>query len=439
MNRTDDKRKFTIHKKLVFAADSPVVRVEYRYENRSDTNIFGFDIGVRNFLYPAGKGGITERDRYIFPSTHGTRRIIGYKKKEESGRPMPELGHKLVRGIGAPWHGLMNLDNQSGIAVSHEDDYYDGWYVWKAEVEFSTYEWTFKDLPAGHSRCTVVNLIQVDNLPGLCFASSELLAAGNPSVEGNKLKYDLTFKPLAVTDGEFELRLTVRNVTGAWSGKPEKRQFKAEQYKNTGIPFACELPGDGLYEIRAEIIQRKQCVAEWVESVPVGEKVRTLPLYAIKYRGGTENLLIPGWSAPPAPVFQGKDKNCGFAVCAPLKDNVYHGMEKLEFDIAANEYESHEIVIFPNRSKSTVSAELDGVSGGIPARLRYQDMVRIDGANSGLNALYGKILRDGGRVSGEEPHSFWLTVGGGRMKPGRYAFAIRFKNTAGDTVRMPCR
>lgn len=437
LNCTDPGRKFTVIKKLIFQADSPVIRLEYRYENRSDVNISGFDIGVRNFVYPAGGGGITKRDRYIFPSTHGIRRIIGYEKREESGRPMPELGSKLARSIGAPWHALLNIDNQSGIAVSHEDNYYGGWYVWKSEVEHSTYEWTFCDLPAGHSRRTVTNLIQLDRVSGLCFASPDILVIGKPELDGKKLKYHLAVRPLTVPGGKYELRLSLRNVTGIWTAPPVKQSFEAALYKDTPLPLEFELPADGLYEIQAEVLDGKKHVAGWVESIPSGDKINTLPLYEIKYRGGTENTLIPGWCAPPMPVLQAADKECAFAACRPLTENTYRELDRLDLDLAANEFESCEIVVVPNRSKSGISARLTGIPAGLPVQLRYQEMVRIDGADSGLDARYGRILRPGNRVSGEEPNSFWLTVGGGKVEPGRYSFHIDLINTAGDEVRIP--
>ncbi len=438
-NAVSEQSQLAIRRRMTFKSDSPVINVKYRYENRSHENIAGFGLGIRNFIYPSGDG-VSADDRYYFPSTHTLRRIKGYDFKDESGRLMPEMQTKLYYNIGAPWNAMLNLPRKCGFAISFEDDSYSGWYVWKRNVKYPTYEWTFRDLHAGHARDTEFNIIQLDGMEGLAYASSDLLADTKLKLDGNNLTVDTLLRPLQ-KQPDLKLNYYVSAIGSRWSAKKVECDIgQAAKFSNQTTNASFKLPGNGLYEIRQQLKSGNTVIAEWTETLPVGPDTETVPVYQFVGRNISESTAIPGWQ-PPKPVqidANVEDRERGFILAHPLEENRYRRFEKLELAIAANEYESSEIIMVPLDYYGGVKWSLKTPPEGA-ARLRVRIDEVLDHRKGGASRpRRPQILHDLDNITLETASSLWLTVGSGCMKPGNYDFEIIVESSKGRAILPVC-
>lgn len=434
-----EKQRLGIRKALTFKDGSPVINVKYRYENHSFDNIAGFALGIRNFFYPSGDG-VSTADRYYLPTTHTLRRVIGYELKDESGSGKPvEFGDKLITSLNAPWNGFLNLTGRNGLAVSHEDDFYTGFYIWKGQVKYPTYEWTYQTLPAGHARETEFNLIQVNDFDGLASVSAELLASTRFRLDGNTLHVFSNVK-LLENSGDITLRVSCRALNRRWAAPDVVHALgKLKKYENNPAGTQFTLPGDGLYEIRHELLSGNTVLGKWQEAVPVGG-FTTLPVYAKESKKPGESVPIPGWQVPPPPQMElsKEDEARGFAVLKPLLDNRYRRCEKLEIAVAGNEFESRELIVAPLDYSGKVRISLHNPEQ-VPARLRVQADEILDSRwVGGSKPIRSRMLRDRDHFELNENTSVWLTVGSReRMESGARKFEIRLEGSAGPPAVIP--
>ena len=424
-----------VRKKLTFFDKSPVINVRYRYENHSQENIAGFALGIRNVFFPSGDG-VSADDRYFFPTTHTLRRLIGYSHKDESGEYMPDMAAKLDTQLGAPYHSFINLKKRSGIAFSYEDDFYAGYHIWKGGIKYPTLEWTYRFLPAGHRHDTEFNIIQVNDLDSVAFASRDLLAGVKlEKKDKHQIKVTTDLKFLSKPAKKIELQINCRAINWKWAARPVTIAVKdAQAMKNVTTGTSFKVPGNGLYVVEQRLVSGRTVLAEWSEAVTFG-KFTTLPVFTIKYRKNTESSAIPGWEAPALPKMEvtDADKARGFAVYNALDKNGYTQCKKISMILGSNEFESKELTAFSHGYFGNVDIELVN-AGKFPARLRVEKII----ARKGTRPILCKILYDNKNFELEESTDVWLTVGNRQgVKPGIYNFAIRFSANNGQKVEIP--
>ncbi len=441
MSAFSAKQQLKIRKILTFKAGSPVINTKYRYENHSYDNIAGFDLGIRNFFYPSGDG-VSTADRYYLPTAYTLRRVIGYELKNESDSSKPvEFGDKLITSLNAPWNGFLNLPGRNGLAVSHEDDFYAGFYIWKGLIKYPTYEWTYQTLPAGHARETEFNLIQVNDFDNLALASAGLLASTRVKLDGNTLDLLSTAKLLEDRE-DVTLRISCRALNGKWTVPDTTHALgNLKKYQNKSAETRFTLPGAGLYEIRQELLAGNSLLGKWQETVPAGG-FTTLPVYPKEARKPGASFPIPGWQAPPAPRMDlNKDDEArGFAVLKPLLDNHYRRYEALEIAVAANEFESRELIVVPLTYSGKVNISLHNPEQ-VPARLRVQhDQILDSRWFGGARPYRARMLFDRNHFELSENISVWLTVGSReKMKSGTHGFEIRIEGSSGAPAVIPVK
>lgn len=434
----DAKSNLEIVKTLLFKANSPVVNVTYKYSNYSQNALTGFAIGIRNFILPGGKETVTIEDRYFIPTTHGIRRISGYIWKDVSGQPMPELNTKLFENLSAPWHAFLNTDKQNGIAVCLEDNFYAGWYVWKPKVAQPTYEWAYKDLPAGHYRETSFNLVQVNGLPGIIFASSELLSDMRLTLKENELKIETVLKPLRkMTDLTLSTEITAiaRNLKKRL--EPVKISSLAAG-KNYSTINNVNLPDSGLYEVKQTLYSNEKVIAEWYEALPVGEGITTVPIYKMTYRAFSQARPVLGWQCPGKRNLTSSQEaeKRGFVLSFPGAGKTYSDMDKLSIDMACNEFESVELIFLPLRPLGQIKVELKNAEY-VGAAVRIQKNMEIDCYSYGMGIVDTMILFPESSFDGIAPASIWLTAGNRKLKPGYYKLEISVSAVDGVKAIIP--
>ncbi len=435
----ENDRQFRVSKALVFQADSPVIEVQYQFANHGHEVVSGFAYGQRGMVLPGGVDKVTAECRYFLPTTHALRRLQGFTLKNSDGQEAPELRTKLWTAVAASWAGFLHVPSRQGLAVSFADDAYRGFYVWKAAIDFPTLEWSFADLPAGHRRETSLHLIQVDGLAGLCHASPELLAQMDWSYAGDELEVTTALQPLS---GSRPTRLltTVEQVGGrlkrnntlelAGPGQPELR-----------ASFA--VPGEGLFLITQQVFAGDVRLAQWRDVAALGG-VPTAPLLSMAWPASRENEVIPGWQAPPADVVEAGPlaRERRFAVVQPTGSpqepgNSYAEVARLVVDMARNEVESRELVIYPLGLVDAGQAELLG-GESVHARLQLERQHRIDARSSGGGIRLARILYPGaGDFALPGPVSLWLNLGGrGGCPVGEHTLAVRV-SVDGRSVEVP--
>ena len=429
--------KVKIRKKLTFFDRSPVINVRYRYENHSKENITGFALGIRNLFYPSGDG-VSADDRYFFPTTHTLRRLIGYSLKDESGEYMPDMAAKLDTQLGAPYHSLINLKKRAGLAFSFEDDYYAGYHIWKGGIQYPTYEWTYRLLPAGHRHDTELNIIQVNDMDSVAFASPTLLAGVKfDKSEKHNIKFATDLKFIQAPPKKLELIINCRAINWKWNAREQKIAIKnIAALKNHTVNANIKVPGDGLYVVEQQLISGRQVLASWYEAVTFG-KYTTLPVFNIKYRKITESAPIPGWESPLLPKLETTpaDQKQGFAVLNAETSKGFTACKKVSMLLGSNEYESKELKVFSLGYLGDVKLNLVNPDK-FPARIRVERHITRKG--SGARPIICKILYDDKNFELEENTSVWLTVGDKNgIKPGNYKFGIEFAANNGSKITIP--
>lgn len=431
--------KVKIRKKLTFFDHSPVINVRYRYENHSKENIAGFALGIRNVFAPSGDG-VSADDRYYFPTTHTLRRLIGYSLKDESGEQMPDMAAKLDTQLGAPYHSIINLKKRAGLAFSFEDDFYAGYHIWKGGIKYPTYEWTYRFLPAGHRHDTEFNIIQVNEMDSVAFASPTLLAGVkfDKSVKHN-IKFATDLKFLRTPPAKMELQINCRAINWKWNAKPQKIAIKnIAALKNHTVNANIKVPGDGLYVVEQTLVSGRQVLASWYEAVTFG-KFTTLPVFNIKYRKITESSPIPGWESPLPPKLEttAADRKQGFAILNAETAKGFTACPEVSMVLGSNEYESKELKVFSLGYLGDIKLKLVNPDN-FPARLRVERHLTLKG--SGSRPVICKILYDDRNFELEENNSIWLTVGDKNgIKPGDYKLAIEVSANNGSKVTLPVK
>ena len=429
--------KVKVRKKLTFFDRSPVINVRYRYENHSKENITGFALGIRNTFYPSGDG-VSADDRYYFPTTHTMRRMLGYSLKDESGEYMPDMAAKLDTQLGAPYHALINLPKRAGLAFSFEDDFYAGYHIWKGGIKYPTYEWTYRFLPAGHRHDTELNIIQVNDLDSVAFASPKLLAGVKfDKSEKHNIKLATDLKFLEAPAKKLELQIDCRAINWKWSARTQKFPVKdAAMLKNYTVNASIKVPADGLYVVEQKLVSGRLVLASWYEAVTFG-KYTTLPVFNIKYRKITESAAIPGWESPLLPKKEttAADNERGFALLNSQTKDGYSACPKVSMVLGSNEYESKELKVFSTGYLGDIKLKLVNPDK-FPARLRVERHITRKG--SGSRPTICKILFDDKNFELEEDTSIWLTAGDKNgIKPGLYNFAIELAANNGKKLTVP--
>lgn len=419
----DSVRQLGIERKMIFRAKSPVIHVRYKYENHSSTPIFGFDLGQRNFIRPSGKK-VTPDDLYFIPTTHAVRKIKGFTL---DGMNVPDLGGKLKTGIGAPWHAFLSRTLKSGIAVHHRDNWYSGWYMWKDNVDYPTYEWMYGDLPAGCSRETAFDLIQVDGFDALSHASPDLLADMRMKCRENQVTITLKTKKMADFPASAVLTTGIRKIASQWSFQATPVPFRKDTFSQI-LP----LNGDGLYEVIQRISVDGKITEEWRDALQCGDDTALEKLWHPVFTQTTEPRPIPGWKAPEKDIlaFREEAKLRGFAVSHPKQNGIYTECRELVLKMARNEFESKELVLYGLTPGGDFRADFKAPPG-VDLKIVPEETVRLDARSSGMITRYGRILNTGAVLSGEKPSSVWLVFGGDNMKSGKYTFYVTFTNKAG--------
>ncbi|MBR7156519.1 MAG: hypothetical protein IKD22_06760, partial [Lentisphaeria bacterium] len=430
--------KIKITKTLTFFADTPAVNVKYNYENFSNGNITGFALGIRNFFYPSGNDVSTD-DRYYFPTTHTLRRLYGYTHKDESGETPVEMAAKLDSCLGAPYSALLNIPKQCGLAISFEDDFYNGFHIWKAGIKYPTYEWTYHFLPAGHSHKTEFNIIQVNGLDSVAYAAHDLLSAVKIRKDKKEISVKTDLKFLRVPSGALRLEVSCRAIGKKWNSKNFKFDLtgKVAAGKNATFNSNFTLPGNGLYEVEHRIYRKKILVDVWREAVTCGN-FSTLPIYQFKTRKVTESAAIPGWKANDAPKEEVTpvDTKRGFTVFEPLQNDAYKKCTRLDITIARNEMESCELIVGNLNYLGNINVTAVN-TGSFPVQVRVRrNLVRGGG---GARPRIAKILFEDKKFELEEKQPVWLTVGSREnpVAPGKYSFALKFTGRNNTVVEIP--
>lgn len=429
--------KVVVRKKLTFFDKSPVINVRYRYENRSKENITGFALGIRNVFYPSGDG-VSADDRYFFPTTHTLRRLIGYTHKDESGEHMPDMAAKLDTQLGAPYHSFINLKKRSGLAFSFEDDFYAGYHIWKAGIKYPTYEWTYRFLPAGHRHDTEFNIIQVNGMDSVAFASPELLAGVKlEKPEKHQIKVTTDLKFLKQPPEKLNWIVSCRAVNWKWNSTPVNLPLKnLEAMKNATISAGFKVPGNGLYMVDQKLVSGRRVVAEWTEAVTFG-KFNTLPVCKIKYRKTTESAAIPGWEAPQLPKMEvtAADKARGFTLFNELDKNAFTQCRSISMLLGRNEFESKEFTVYSLGYLGNINLELVN-PGNFPAQLRVERIHAVKGG--GARPINCKVLYADKNFELEESTDIWLTAGSLKgVKPGVYNLTLKLTGNNGRQLSIP--
>lgn len=437
LSATSPTTQVMIRKKLTFFDNSPVINVRYRYSNYSHENITGFALGIRNLFYPSGDGVSTD-DRYFFPTTHTLRRMVGYTLRDESGAAMPEMAAKLDTQLGAPYHALLNLKKRSGIAFSFEDDYYAGYHIWKGSVKYPTYEWTYRLLPAGHQHDTEFNIIQVNGMDSIAYASSQMLAGVTLKKSADrKISVATVLKFIQVPREKLALQISCRAINWKWNSKVMSFPVKdVARLKDKNFSTSFKVPADGLYVVEQQLVRGRRVVAEWREVVTFG-KYTSLPVFQIKYRRITESAAIPGWEAPALPKMEvsAADKQRGFAVLNDRNAKGYTACPELALTIASNEFESYPLTVASLGYNGDIKMELKKPAN-FPARLRYVKNYTLKG--SGNRPITPRILDDADHFELEENTTVYLTVGERKgVKPGVYKLQLIFNSSDGKSVSLP--
>ena len=420
----DDRRQLGIERKMTFRANSPVINIRYRYENHSQEGIFGFALGQRNFVQPSGKP-VRPDDRYFLPSTHAIRKIEGFTLR---GRNVPELGGKLITRLGAGWHAFLSIPNKSGLAVSHLDNWYTGWYVWKYHIDYPTWEWMYGDLPAGHARETEFDLIQVNGFDNLSYVSRDLLADMRAVYKDSQLKITLRTQKLTELPSDTVLTTTIRKVTSNWKSAAAPVPCRGNYFEQN-----FKLPGEGLYVVVQQIVKGRQILAEWQDSIPCGADVQLEPQFTPVFRNITEPVKVAGWKGPEKDqlIISREAEKRGFAVTFPPQGSRYEECKVLSVKMAVNEFESRELVLYnilPGGNFNISCRPPSGVGlNPVPERL-----VTLPGKTSGLVTHFARILDPHAELSGEGISRLWLVFGGPDMKPGKYDFPVTLTNKAGQ-------
>lgn len=435
----ENDQKFRVSKALVFQADSPVVEVQYLFANHGHEVVSGFAYGQRGMVLPGGVDKVTTDCRYFLPTTHALRRLQGFTLKNYDGQETPELRTKLWTVVAAPWAGFLHLPSRQGLAVSFADDAYRGFYVWKPAIDVPTFEWSFTDIPAGHRRETSLHLIQVNDLIGLCHASPELLAQMDWRYVEDELEVTTTLQPLSGSQPT-RLLTTVEQI----GGKLKRNSTLAladvgMKELRTGLA----VPGVGLFLITQQVFAGDVLLAQWRDVAALGD-VPTAPVLNMAWRASRENEVIPGWQAPPADVVdvgpQAQERR--FAVVQPTGSpqdpgNSFAEVDKLIVEMARNEVESRELVIYPLGLVDAGQAELLG-GEAVHARLLLERQHRIDARDSGGGIRLARILypcTEDFTLPG--PVSLWLILGErGGCPVGEHTLTVRV-TVDGRSVEVP--
>ena len=451
-----------IRKTLLFPPDKPYVTVKYHFFNRSPRVASGLAFGNRNFIVPGGAPRVTPDCFYLVPTTHKIRRreAFTFKLEDGTGRA-PEFSDRIWCELSAPWIAFLHGPSGQGMAVSFRDDGYFGSFVWKSGIDFPTWEWTFCDIPAGHEREIVFDLIQVDGMKSLSCVTEQFLADMRPAFENGRLRLETEVKALEKLPA---LRLTtaIEQIGGKFRILPPVRPRKStgsearfdanppevtaqglgtvEPGKSAVCKAQFELPPSGLFRITQTLYSGKVRIARWQDVVTPDHTPFTAAM-KIEHRTARENLPIPGWKAEEADRIEVSDeaRKKGFAVTEgitlkPAGDNYYAKStvprllkepKELTIRIASNEIASRELVILPLRLVNGGTARLIG-GEEVSAELRQEFHLAMNSRAGGGGIRYAMILRDRKDFQLENPVSFWLRVGSRKpVRPGTYRFRIQ--------------
>ena len=439
LSGTDPGSGLEVIKKLSFRENSPVVNVCYEYMNHSHKALSGFAVGIRNFVIPGGGEKVSGEDVYSIPTTHAVRKFHAYTFEEVNGCPMPELKTKLHTSVSAPWHAFIDTAKEQGIAVSLEDSFYEGWYAWKGKVEKPTYEWAYGDLQAGHRRETEFNIIQVDDMRGLVYASPELLADMKYDIKEKSCAIDTIIRPLEELN-DCELKSELRQIGGNWKTSLPAMKIKLlAAEKNFTHKSEVKLPGEGLFEIRQTLSKEGKALAEWYDCISTGN-VPFEQLFKMKYRSFSRSLPLPGWKGleKENAVWDAASQERGFMLVNGEGRDDYNDLKLLSINTGKNEYESSSFLFYPASIMGTLSIS---VKNGecVNARIRVQEDKEINATSTGSGILTTMLLYDKLSFSGEKPVRIWITAGNGNLKPGSYELKIIVADRDGKKKELPVK
>lgn len=428
----DDEKNVHIAKTLTFHADTPLVEIDYTYTNASQDKVATNPVTIRNRIIPTGEA-VTEADRFFVPTTKTVR---SFGAKYQPG-PMPELKQKFRRAIGAPWHAMLNVEEQKGVAFYHLDEGYSGWYFWKGGVDYPTYEWVHKGIPAGKEATYRTRMVLVHGFESLVDVTRDyLLDVRQVETDGGPLSIEIRAAAVRGDLGEIRVDLRLEDFSGTTVANPPPVTLSDVTIdRPVNAQTTVDAPGKGHYLLRG-IVQkagRRLGTFEKVVSVNAGHFVDADYKREIEYPTEARIVDIPGWvNVRDREIAQPTDAvrdRFGYMLYSEVGPDAGKPLDKLTFDLLRGEFQSVRIVYYP------LTEEMKMVSWGpseireaetgrvvkTPPEARIEQIERFRAERIGREdpQLMHKLVPNA-RFDGIEKQFLWLTLDTRGLDPGTY-------------------
>jgi len=275
----------TIEKTIALEEGMSSIRVDYRFANVGQQDLTDYDVMTKNFLLPSGEP-VSERDLYCLSTTHGVRQIQAFSG---NWRRYPELRGKFKDNVG-PWNAFVSTASHRAIAAAFSSDYYRWFYFWKNGVEFPTYEWVFRPLPAGTQTTVTLWLHVVPGLDAVTHADRAVVA--DTRLDAGELRTSVFAAAEPMQGARLETR--ARRLPGEdWQdlGAIELPDLPLAALHTAAIPWQ---PEDGTWVVHQRILDGGQAVSEWELPIVVGEAGGEY-VRGLQFPEHAEPTAIPGW------------------------------------------------------------------------------------------------------------------------------------------------
>lgn len=375
---------FVVSKTLTFYPDKPLIQVDYHYINATQKDIGEYRLMIRNFFIPSG-GPVSETDMYNIPTTKAVR-AFHFKTLRPA---YPELRGKFKTQIGAPWQALISTIDRVAIVLIHNDDALKWIYWWKQGVAYPTFEWVYKDLPAGMERRTGLIIAVVGGIESVIDATRFYVASLRKETE----KLHLTFIPIwwGLTDVRVESFLFTPDGRTA---VPLPTIKLGDVNLNQKAVATLSVPPRKDLILHQKFFTGSTLLGQYYEPLhpPAVEKVWARK---IVFPVRSEVTQVAGWRKvePPTVRPTAKEKKRGYIVYldefAPSDDRWGREVSKITLDLGLGEYESFSVAFRAFKEIGTVEVQTRAPFG---LTTRLEELVNVGDESIGKPYLPGKKL-----------------------------------------------
>ena len=400
-----------ITKRVTLIEGESALRVEYTYTNPGDAHLEAEHM-VRNYYLAGGTAG--SEDRYFW---HGARGV------ESLPYPYGDIGR--WHEVEYPWYAVIDQEARTGLAIVVDSPALHMFYNWAdGPPPNPSVEWTVGlNLGPGESLTVPVTLALLEGMPEITSATPKAVTRLTPQADGTTLATDVELTHVADAPPETSVRFRYETLDRVFVWEEVGMEFPAAgpgQVLRDSTTHT--LPAEGTYVLTVEATSGETQLTSFEVPVVVGKSSGS---YFKGRREGEQSYVLA--------AVTDRDVRRGYAVHYGGPEPPFSPAGPLEIAMGVDELESLEICVLALRDLGSAELSVAAAPPLPDGAVLVRTQARV--STAGPPPAHDDCgLFEGNRheLATGDHKSFWVTLDGREMAPGRYPLTLTLRPEAAE-------